>query len=364
VHSTRALVLVAPRRLAIREVPLPEIGDDDGLLRVEACGLCGTDHEEFTGELFPGFPFVPGHESVGIIERVGPRAAARWGVHEGDRVAVEVFLSCRNCDACRSGVSQRCVRHGLADMYGFVSVDREPRLWGGYAQYQYLAPDSMLCRVPDTLAAVPATLFNPLGAGIRWGVTVPQTRPGDVVAVLGPGVRGLSACAAAKDAGASFVMVTGRGARDAPRLDIAPRFGADLAVDVDAADPVRALQDATDALADVVVDVTAKAPAAFAQAIKLARPGGTVVVAGTRGGGHVDTAFDPDLIVYKELRVIGALGVDTVAYTRALELLAARRFPFEELPRRVVGLDDVGSLLALMAGEGEAPPVHAVVVPD
>jgi alcohol dehydrogenase len=363
-QSIRALVLVAPRQLDTREMPVPEIGDDDGLLRIEACGLCGTDHEEFTGELFPGFPFVPGHESVGIIEHIGPQAAASWGVREGDRVAVEVFLSCRACDACRSGAYQRCVRHGLADMYGFVSVDRAPGLWGGYAQYQYLAPDSMLCRVPDTLAAVPATLFNPLGAGIRWGVTLPDTRAGDVVAVLGPGVRGLSVCAAAKDAGAGFVMVTGRGARDVPRLDIAPQFGADLAVDVDQVDPVRALRDATGGLADVVVDVTAKAPAAFAQAIRLARPGGTVVVAGTRGGGHVGPEFDPDQIVYKELRVVGALGVDTAAYTQALELLAARRFPFEELPRRVVGLDEVGDLLALMAGERDVPPVHAVIAPN
>jgi alcohol dehydrogenase len=363
VQSSRALVLAAPRQLETRDLPLPAIGDDDGLLRVEACGLCGTDHEEFTGELFPGYAFVPGHESIGIVERVGPRAAARWGVHEGDRVAVEVFLSCRECDACRSGAYQRCARHGLADMYGYVGVDRAPGLWGGYAQYQYLAPDSMLCRVPEPLDAVTATLFNPLGAGIRWGVTVPGTRAGDVVAVLGPGVRGLSACAAAKQAGAGFVMVTGRGARDVPRLAVASEFGADVAVDVDAVDPVHALRDATGGLADIVVDVTAKAPDAFVQAIRLARPGGTVVVAGTRGGRPV-AAFDPDPIVFKELRVLGALGVDTAAYTEALALLASRRFPFETLPRRVVGLDDAGALLAVMAGEGEVPPVHAVVVPD
>jgi alcohol dehydrogenase len=364
VSLARALVLESPRELIFRELPLPAIGDDDGLLRVEACGLCGTDHEEFTGELFPGYPFVPGHESVGVVEQIGPHAAARWGVQAGDRVAVEVFLSCRECRACRAGAYQRCERHGLADMYGFVSVDRAPGLWGGYAQHQYLAPDSMLCRVPPTLDAVTATLFNPLGAGIRWAVTLPGTRAGDVVAVLGPGVRGLSACAAAKHAGAGFVLVTGRATRDAPRLGIASQFGADLAVDVDTADPVRALRDATGGLADVVVDVTAKAPAAFAQAIDLARPGGIVVVAGTRGRGGAGSTFDPDRIVYKELRVLGALGVDAVAYDDALQLLAARRFPFETLPRRVVGLEDVGTLLAVMAGEGEVPPVHAVVVPE
>jgi alcohol dehydrogenase len=247
-------------------------------------------------------------------------------------------------------------------MYGLISIDRSPGLWGGYAQHQYLAPDSMLCRVPAELDAVTATMFNPLGAGIRWGVTLPGTRPGDVVAVLGPGVRGLSAAAAAKDAGAGFVMVTGRGSRDAPRLAVAPQFGADLVVDVETVDPVHALRNATDGLADVVIDVTAKAPAAFGQAIKLARPGGTVVVAGTRGGVRSDV--DADQIVYKELRVLGALGVDTAAYTQALELLAARRFPFEAVPRRVVGLDDVSDLLGLMAGEGDVPPVHGVIVPD
>ena len=77
-----------------------------------------------------------------------------------------------------------------------------------------------------------------------------------------------------------------------------------------------------------------------------------------------DARLRPDLIVYKELRVLGALGVDGVAYERALELLASCRFPFEALPRRTVGLDGVGELLRDMAGEGETPPVHGVVVPE
>ncbi len=213
--TARALVLTEPRRLEARTLPLPEVGDDDGLLRVDACGLCGTDHEQYTGVLPLRAPLVPGHESVGIVEAVGAVAAARWGVTVGDRVAVEVFQSCRSCAACSAGEYRRCERHGMGDMYGFIPVDRPPGLWGGYAEYQYLAPDSMLLPVPDGLDPVMATMFNPLGAGIRWGVTVPGTKPGDVVAVLGPGIRGLSACAAAKHAGAGFVLVTGAGSRDA-----------------------------------------------------------------------------------------------------------------------------------------------------
>ncbi len=247
-------------------------------------------------------------------------------------------------------------------MYGFVPVDNAPGLWGGYAEYQYLAPDSMLFPVPASLDPVTATLFNPIGAGIRWGATLPRTKPGSIVVVMGPGVRGLATAAAAREAGADFVMVTGLGPRDADRLALARDFGADIAVDVASDDPVAVLRKAAGALADVVVDVTAKAPAAPGQAVLLARPGGTIVLAGTRGSNETP-GFVPDLVVFKELRLLGALGVDASDYRAALDLLASGRYPFAELPRRVVGLNDAAGLLASMAGEGDPPPVHGVVAP-
>jgi alcohol dehydrogenase len=361
--TARALVLEEPRRLVEHRFPLPAIGEDDGLLRVEACGLCGTDHEQYTGALPAGFAFVPGHESVGIVEAIGPRAAERWGVQAGDRVAVEVFQSCGACAPCQSGLYRRCQRHGMGDMYGFISTDKAPGLWGGYAEHQYLAPDTMLLPVPDGLDPIVATLFNPLGAGIRWGVSVPGTKAGDVVAVLGPGVRGLSACAAAKEAGAGFVMVTGVSPHDDERLALAAAFGADLAVDVNSTDPARALREATGGGADVVVDVTAKAPAALGQAIGIARVGGTIVMAGTRGSAETP-GFWPDLIVFKELRILGALGVDAPAYRAALDLLSTGRYPFADLPRRCAPLDEAEDLVRSMAGEADGPPpVHGVLTP-
>ena len=361
--SATALVLEGERRLVRRELPLPAIGDDDALLRVEACGLCGTDHELFTGAVAWPPGFVPGHETVGVVEQIGGGAAARWGVAAGDRVAVGNRRACRECEPCRAGDLARCVRFGAPASYGLTPVAQPPALWGGYATHHYLAPESVVHPVPEALSAEVATLFNPVGAGLCWAVDAPATRPDEVVAILGPGVRGVAAAAAVKAAGAGFVMVTGYGPRDAPRLETAKRFGADLVVDVAVDDPVEALQDAAGRLADVVVDVTAKSASAFTQAVELAAKRGRVVIGGICGNA-VTVTLSPDIVPMRELQLIGVSGVATDAHRRALELVGSGRFPFESLPRGTAGFDDVDELLATMAGETDrTPPLHAVFVP-
>ena len=363
-RSATAMVLTRPRTLEARSFALPDIGPDDGLLRVEACGLCGTDHELYTGHIPAPRPVVPGHETVGVIEQLGERAAERWGVRAGDRVAVECFQSCRVCAACKAGLYRRCERHGTRTLYGMTPAEIEPGLWGGYAEYHYLSPDSMVLPVPEGLDPVDATLFNPIGAGLRWGVDLPETGPGDTVAVLGPGIRGLAAVAAARQAGAEQILITGFGERDHPRLETALAFGADRTVDVAMEDPVRAIRELTDgAGASVVVDVTANAPTALGQAVRMAAQGGRVVFAGVRNSDETP-GFRPDAITFKELTIIGALGVDAPVYQRALDLLASDRYPFRTVARRVEHLEGAGDLLATMAGETDAvPPIHAVITP-
>src|SRR5438552_10860844 len=105
-RTSRAVVQTAPRRLELRELPVPEIDDDSALLRVEACGICGSDAEQYTGVLPTAWPSIPGHEPLGIIDRIGDKAARRWGVDVGDRVAVEVLIPCRHCPACIGGAYQ------------------------------------------------------------------------------------------------------------------------------------------------------------------------------------------------------------------------------------------------------------------
>lgn len=361
--AARAAVLRGPRQLTVDTFELPAIGEDAAIMRVEACGLCGTDHEQWTGHLSGAYPFVPGHEAVGIIEQIGPVATARWGVGVGDRVAVEVFQSCRECQPCEQNVFRLCERHGLRDPIGQIPLEVDPGLWGGYATHQYLGPDVLMQKVPLDLDAEVAAMFNAVAAGYRWGVRVPGTKQGDRVAVLGPGIRGLASAAAAKRAGASFVMLTGAGPRDRARLDAALDFGVDLVVDVLEQDPVAAFLEATGGLASVVVDVTANAPSALPQAVELAAEQATIVMAGTRGDVDIP-GFRADPIVVKQLRLQGTVGVDRADYAAAVELLASGTYPFASLPRASAGLDGLEGLLARMAGEGdELPPIFGVLVP-
>jgi threonine dehydrogenase-like Zn-dependent dehydrogenase len=175
----RPMVQTAAERFEPRDLPLPEIGADDALLRVEACGICGSDVESFQGVLKVPLPLIPGHEPLGVIETIGERAAQRWGVQAGDRVAVETLLPCNACRRCRSGAYQLCASRRV---YSYIPLAKAPGLWGAYAEYLYLAPNAIVHKVDPSLPAEIAVLFNPLGAGFRWAVEMHDTagdRAGD-----------------------------------------------------------------------------------------------------------------------------------------------------------------------------------------
>ena len=350
---SRAIVQTGARSLELRELPLPEIGDDDGLLRIEACGICGSDYEQYEGALPVRFPVVPGHEPVGRIERIGARAAERWGVSEGDRVCVEALLPSAEGLIGRGGLSA----------YGYLSVDRPPGLWGGFADYLYLASNAVLHRIDPKIPPEIATLFNPLGAGFRWAVAMPQLQPGETLVVLGPGQRGIASVIAAKEAGARQVIVTGL-ARDERKLALAREFGADITVNVESEDVRTIVREATDGRgADVVIDVTAYATEAVTQAVDLAGRGGRIVLAGTKG--HKPVAdFYSDRIVMKALTLIGALGVDYDSYDRAVRLIESGKHDLARLHTHTVPLTEAERALDLLAGKvpGEEA-VHIALVP-
>ena len=363
-RTSRAIVQEAPRRLVLQDLPLPDIDADSALLRVEACGICGSDAEQYAGLLPVTFPVVPGHEPLGTIERIGDRAARRWGVDVGDRVAVEAPIPCGRCRVCRTGRYPMCRARGGFFAHGYVPLSHPPALWGGYAEYMYLDPCSILHRMRADVPASVAVMFNPLGAGFRWAVDIPDTGPGDTVLILGPGQRGLASVIAARAAGADTIIVTGL-TRDAPKLALARRFGADHTIDIEQEDARRRVKELTDGRgADVVIEVSANAPEPVAEALHYVAAGGRIVLAGVKGLRSVPD-FVSDLIVLKEVRIFGAFGVTSPAYAAAIRLIESGRVPLAEMHTHDFPLEDAERAIQMLAGEvpGESS-VHSCLLPN
>lgn len=361
-EMVRAMVQTGPRKLEMREFPRPTIGPDDGLVRIEACGICGSDVEQYRGHMWQEGrpPSIPGHEPLGVIEEVGERAAKRWNVEPGDRVAVEIIIPCHTCDLCVQGRYQACPNRRGG--HGVSPITQEPSLWGGYADFMYLHPDSIVHKMRKDIPADIAVMFNPLGAGVRWAIDYGGTKLGDTVLVLGPGQRGIAATIAAKMAGAKTVIVTGL-ARDKAKLDLAVEFGADHTINVDEEDTVERVKELTGGkLADVVLELTPMATAPVLDAIEAVRHGGRVVLAGLKGGRTVE--MKTDRIINKGASVVGAFGVDAKAYIQAIEIIESGRFPLEKLHTHTFELADTVQALETLGGEVEGEEaVHVAVCP-
>jgi threonine dehydrogenase-like Zn-dependent dehydrogenase len=356
-----AMVQTAPRRLEPRDLPLPEIDADSGLLRVEACGICGSDCEQFEGILRTALPAVPGHEPLGVIAAIGDRAARRWGVDVGDRVAVETLLACGACARCANGDYQICARRRI---YSYIPLATPPGLWGAYAQYLYLDPAAILHKIDPALDPRIAVMFNPLGAGFRWAVELPGTRAGDRVVVQGPGQRGLASVLACREAGAAQIIVTGLAA-DAAKLALAREFGATATIDVENEDLVARVRELTEGEgADVVVDVSPVATEPVARAADLVRMGGSVVLAGVKGFRAIPD-FVSDKLVMKEVRLLGALGVTRSGYAKAIRLIESRVYPIERMHTHDFALRDAERAIRTLAREfpGEAS-IHSCLLPE
>ncbi len=356
-----AMVMTAKRELTPMDLELPDIDDDSALLKLEACGICGSDYEQFEDVLRTPLPVVPGHEPLGVIAKIGDRAALRWGVDVGDRVAVETMLSCRHCDPCLGGRYHLCDRRKI---YSYIPTTEWPGLWGGYAQYMYLHPNSVVHRVDASLAPELAVMFNPLGAGFRWAVEMPNTQPGDTVVILGPGQRGLASVVACRAVGAGKIVVTGIEA-DAEKLRIAKLFGADHTIDVDNEDPVRRVKELTNGIgADVVVDVSAYATKPVSDAIRMVRAGGKVILAGMKGFKKVEN-FVSDYVVTKEIQVQGAIGVTSTGYKAAIKYIESGQVDLLAMHTHNFALADAELAIKTLAREvPNDESIHSCLVPE
>lgn len=369
--TATALVQTGPTDTEFQEIPLPRLIPGSALLRVEANGICASDIDAFEGHgggFDPAdmsqYPRINGHEIVGVIEDVGPGVAGRKDLRVGDRVAVNPWLSCGNCDACRRSQPQFCQgMPWVRSCYGFIPTTIGAGLWGGYSTHVYIDPNAILYTFPNEVSALDAALWNPLASGIQWAVKDAGVTLGSKVAVLGSGQRGLACVAAAKAAGAGAILATGL-SRDAHKLALATRLGADVVVDVEADDVVSRGAELTGGSGfDIVIDTSPGAEQPILDAIRMLRTGGTLASAGIKG--RPLTQFPIDAVTTKGIRMIGVLGTSHEAQQMAADLVISGSLPLHELRTHTFGFDQVPLALEVLQGrvEGENA-INIVVEPE
>ena len=141
-ETVLAAVRTAPRTTELREFAMPNIPDDGALMRVDVAGICGTDVKMYAKPVIQA-PVIMGHENVGTIVKAGRGFVERQGLGEGDRVFVEHYVACYQCEWCRLGEYRHCETTDWrtnpdARRYGYTSCEHPYHLWGGFAQYMYL----------------------------------------------------------------------------------------------------------------------------------------------------------------------------------------------------------------------------------
>jgi threonine dehydrogenase-like Zn-dependent dehydrogenase len=287
-----AAVFEGEGKLSLEERPVPKVKKpDDVLLRVEGCGICGTDVHIL--EVPPGHPATPGailgHEYIGQVLEVGQ---AVTNVEMGDRVVVAPNLTCGLCLYCRLGMSNMCENFTTLGIY----------LDGGFAEYN-VAPSKALYKISPDLPLEEA-VFTELLSCVVGGTEKVRIQPGETAVILGAGPVGLMFTLIFKAAGAGKVIVS----EISPfRLDFAKKVGADIVVNPKEQNLKEIVLSETGIGADVVVDAVGSL---FPQAMEVVRKGGKIVLFG------MDQRALPKVSQYditrNELLVIGTfIGVNT-----------------------------------------------------
>lgn len=264
----KALVLEEYKQLVYKDVPEPETGPEDVLIRVTACGICGSDvhgMDGSTGRRIP--PIIMGHEASGVIAEVGP-AVSGW--QQGDRVTFDSTIYCGECYFCRRGDINCC------DNRRVVGVScAEYRQYGAFAEY-VAVPQRILYRMPDKLSFERAALVEPLSIAFH-SVNITPISLNDSAVVVGTGMVGLLVIQALRASGCGQIVAVDI---DPGRLDLACKLGADRGLLSNSPDIMQQILRFTDNRgADIVFDVVGIAPT-VKLAVQSARKGGVVTLVG------------------------------------------------------------------------------------
>ncbi len=326
--------MTAVNEVRVDDLPAPLLDGAAAVIRVESCGICGTDARTFfNGDPRAPLPWVLGHEPVGVLENVAPGAGLPEDITPGDRVFLGSILYCGECRQCLDGRQNLCAEKKL---YGY---DPYPGAFAEYAAVPSIALRNLYA-LPDELPSDLATAADPFACALN-GVETAEIRIGDVVTILGAGPIGCVQALMARGAGADRIYL----------VEVSPGRAA-LARDVvgDVVDEV--VEPGPSGGVDEVVDLTGGAgsdrvivacasPAAQQAALKLAAPAARVVYFAGLPKSRPVIDFDANELHYKELAVLGAYGATPRQYRITLDLLAreaaraeqivTHRFPLERI---------------------------------
>lgn len=318
----KALLYTKPYTFDFTDVPEPTVGDDDVLVRVKACGICGSDvagHTGKTGRRLP--PLIMGHEAAGVVERVGCGVV---GFAPGDRICFDSTVYCNQCPACKEGRFNRCVKRKVLG----VSVPEFKRD-GAFAEF--LAVPHWICaKLPANMSFVQASLLEPASIGVHAASRAPISK-NDTVVVIGAGTIGLFILQAVKLRGAETTIASDL---NEFRLGLAKRVGADACVNPSQIDLREAILRRTDGRgADVVFEAVGFADT-FHQAVSIMRTGGHVVAVGNL---QKEVEFNLQELVSRELTFTGSYA-SSGEFRTCIDLIASGRIDVAPLVSEVLPL--------------------------
>jgi L-iditol 2-dehydrogenase len=308
--------------MEVETLEKPGVGPDEALIKVAACGVCGTDVEAYQGKVPRGwtitYPFRMGHEVAGTVVEVGQNVT---NVKPGDRVVADGRLICGYCYYCRRGMFSACENQGYFS--------------GGLAQYSNY-PFQNLTKIPEGVSLEEAAFAEPLACVIN-GQSKLEVPYGSVAVVIGDGPIGLLHIQLLRHQGAFTVMV---GLQE-HRLAVARELGTNVVINAAEEDVEQIVQELSDGRgADIAINAVGKA-AVLKQAIDLAaRRGQVLYFAATL---EPEVTLDLDLVHYKELRLIGSYDSIVAQYEQALALIKAGIIDVKPLISHRLPLEEVQS---------------------
>jgi len=340
----RAAVMRGVGVVTLEDAEEPALPPAGAILRIEACGICGTDARTFwNGDPRAPVPWRLGHEAVGLIEAVGPEAELPAGLKVGHRAFLGSILTCGDCRLCLLGHQNLCLHE---ELYGY---DPHP---GAYAEFATVPPIGVKNLMPldPDLPSYLATVADPLACALN-GIEMLDIRMGDSVVILGAGPIGSMQTLLARTRGAHAVyLLEVNPQRLKLALDLMGAFVDDAWVP-DGDNGVAAVMDRTEGLGADRVIVAAPSKEGQRAALAMAARRGRVVYFAGLPKSDPEVLFDANLLHYKELAVFGAYGCTPHQYRVTLELLARNRATLERIVTHRFPLEDIADgFLAIRDG--------------